>query len=122
MSNFFKGIITKNNNGILVIKTEEDKSQKLFDLNNEFNLLYEEESLFNLKEGIEVIFSLEKKIYSDRTEMFAKVHKSLSEGWDEILKDFIKNSSSFSLSEYHSYLESNYTIPQLKKKIVGSVY
>ena len=114
MSNFFKGVITRKDDGKLVVKVEEDKTKKLFELENELNFLIEDESQLTLSEGDEVLFSVNKKIYSDKTEIFAKIHKVLTAGWNQIYKDLIKKSNIFSLYEYHSYLESNYTLPQLK--------
>lgn len=118
MENIFEGIIKKKNDGDLIIKLNEDKTQKLFNLNDELRFLYEDEISFQLKENTKVLFSVNKKIYSDKTELFAKIHKVVDNGWDEIYKNYLKNTSSYSLSDYQSYLKSNFLAPEFKRDLI----
>lgn len=111
----FRGKVIFKPSGEKVIKVEDlSKNQKLFDLNDEFQIFQGDENVYDLKDGIEVFFSLQKKIYSDKTNLVAKILRIYVKDWNQILKDFIDQNHNHSLSEYQEYLKNKYQVPQTK--------
>jgi hypothetical protein len=108
----FNGVIKINEIGNKIVKVEDhNKNQKLFEITNEFKIFDDSD---NLKDGDEVIFTIDKKIYSDKTDLYAKILKIKMNDWSKILKDFLKHSHNHSLSDYQEYLMKYYNVPQEK--------
>lgn len=111
----FKGKIIVDQTGQKLIKVEDDSnSKKLFDTSEQFKLSQEDSFVYDLKEGDEVLFNLNKKIYADKTDLVAKIQRVNNQDWNKIFRDFIFNTNNHSISKYQEYLETNYSVPQLK--------
>lgn len=98
-------------NGEIILN---DNEQKLVKFSNKTYKISPNNEILDLNYGTNVKFSLEKRIFSDKTEIFARVHSVNDENWDKIYQNFIKNGKNYSISEYHEFLKSNYTNPSKK--------
>jgi hypothetical protein len=111
----FKGKIIVDQTGQKLIKVEDDSnSKKLFETSEEFKLSQEDSFVYDLNEGDEVFFNLNKKIYADKTDLVAKIQRVNNQDWNKIFRDFIFKTNNHSISKYQEYLETNYSVPQPK--------
>jgi len=89
-----------------------DSGEKIVKANGMFYKLSSNFEESNISQGSKVKFVLEKKIFSDKIEIFAKIVNSTTQSWDEVYKSFLKVSNNMTLSEYQSFLSSNYESPK----------
>jgi len=67
-----------------------------------------------LKNGSIINFSLQKRIFSDKTEIYAKIHQKSLKSWDQIYQDYEKIKKNNTSLEYHDFLKLNFSEPPKK--------
>ena len=106
MNEILTGIIFLCENGQKIIKTSKDNYK--ISPNTEVS---------DLSIGSHVKFTLEKRIFSDKTEIFAQIRDLSDEKWDKIYHKFLNSQNKSTLSEYQTFLKDNYNFPEEKIKI-----
>lgn len=94
-----------------------EKGQKIVKTSEKSYKLSPNTEVSDLSIGSYVKFTLEKRIFSDKTEIFAQIHDSSDKKWDKIYHKFLNSENKSTLSEYQTFLKRNYNFPEEKIKI-----
>lgn len=111
----YKGKIVIDTTGNKKIKVNPDNKTKIFFDDDQYISLPDDNHLISeLKDGDEVLFTLNKKIYADKIDVVPVVHEIIDNTWYKIFEKYISSTSNHSLSTYQDFLESKYNVPSHK--------